>query len=124
MYTELEFLTYDGICLSQDLHLLWSIMWFGTPESLAKKINIVGTEMGGPLKRARSSVYRPTLTRDNQGVYTPRRNAFVSRSLRSYHDLVQTQSDLYQKIVSKAGDEKKRKKLLKDYLLKKESTKP
>ena len=98
-------------------------MWFGTTASLAKKINITGNEMGGPLTRSRSSVYRPTLTKDNQGVYTARRHAFVSRSLRSYRDLGQTQGDLYQRIVSKAGDEKKRKALLKDYILNKESKK-
>ena len=121
MYSELKFLTYDGICLSQDLQLLWSIMWSGTPESLAKKINITGNVMGGPMTRSRASVYRPTLTGDNQGVYTARRHAFVSRSLRSYHHIVQTQGDLYQRIISKAGDEKKRKLILKEYILNRES---
>ena len=121
MYDELKFLTFDSICQSQDLHLLWSIMWFGTPKSLAKKVNITGNELGGPMTRSRSSVLRPTLTRENQGVYTARKNAFVSRSLRTYNELVQTQGDLYQRIISKAGDEKKRKKILMDYLLLKQS---
>ena len=96
-------------------------MWFGTPESLAKKINITGNEMGGPMTRSRASVYRPTLTGDNQGVYTAWRHAFVSRSLRAYHHIVQTQGDLYQRIINKAGDEKKRKLILKEYILNRES---
>ena len=121
MYDELKFLTFDNVCKSQDLHLLWSIMWMGTPKSLAKKVNITGNELGGPMTRSRSSVYRPTLTRENQGVYTAKREAFISRSLRIYHDLVRNEGDLYQQIVNKAGDEKKRKKILKDFLLKKQS---
>ena len=75
------------------------------------------------MTRSRASVYRPTLTGDNQGVYTARRNAFVSRALRSYHHIVQTQGDLYQRIIAKAGDAKKRKSILKDYILNRESKK-
>ena len=92
----------------------------GIPKSLAKKVNITGNELGGPMTRSRSSVFRPTLTRDNQGVHTAKKNAFISRSLRIYHDLVQNEGDLYQRIVNKAGDEKKRKKILKEYLLNKQ----
>ena len=121
MYDELKFFTFDNVCKSQDLHLLWSIMWMGTPKSLARKVNIMGNELGGPMTRVRSSVFRPTITRNNQGVYTAKRDAFVSRSLRIYHDLVQNEGDLYKRIVNKAGDEKKRKKILKEFLLEKQS---
>ena len=81
----------------------------------------MGNELGGPMTRVRSSVFRPTITRNNQGVYTAKRDAFVSRSLRIYHDLVQNEGDLYKRIVNKAGDEKKRKKILKEFLLEKQS---
>ena len=93
----------------------------GNSEISCKKVNITGNKLGGPMTRSRSSVYRPTLTRENQGVYTAKREAFISRSLRIYHDLVQNEGDLYQRIINKAGDEKKRKKILKDFLLEKQS---
>ena len=115
MYKELGFLSFDALIDSHDLQLLMSIMWYGEPQSLAKKINIVGNELGGSLTRSRSSQYRATLTRDNQGVYQQRREAFVSRSLRKYHSLCQKEPDLATNLIG-AG-EKKRKKLLKNYLL-------
>ena len=115
MYKELGFLSFDALIDSHDLQLLMSIMWYGEPQSLAKKINIVGNELGGPLTGSSSSQYRATLTRDNQGVYQQRREAFVSRSLRKYHSLCQKEPDLATNLIG-AG-EKKRKKLLKNYLL-------
>ena len=41
MYKELSFLSFDALVDSHDLSLLMSIMWYGEPQSLAKKINIV-----------------------------------------------------------------------------------
>ena len=115
LYRELKFLSFDALVDSHDLQLLMSVMWYGEPQSLAKKVNIVGNELGGPLTRSRSSQYRATLTRDNQGVYQMRRQAWVARSLRKYHLLCQKEPELHTKLIG-AG-EKKRKKLLKDYLL-------
>ena len=115
MYKELKFLSFDGLCDAHDMNLLMSVMWFGEPKSLANKINIVGNEMGGPVTRSRSSKYRATLTRDNQGVSQQRQQAFVARSLRKYHTLCQKEPDLHTKMIG--SGEKKRKKLLRDYLL-------
>ena len=108
MYKELGFLSFDALIDSHDLSLLMSIMWYGEPQSLAKKINIVGNELGGPLTRSNSSQYRATLTRDNQEVYQQRREAFVSRSLRKYHSLCQKEPDLATKLIG--ASKKKRKK--------------
>ena len=115
MYSELKWLSFDGLQRSQDLQLLWSVMWSGQPKSLAKRINIVGNEMGGPLTRSRASQYRPTLTRDNQGISTLRREGWASRSLRFYYKMCQTEGDLVTKIIG--SGEEKRKKLLKKYLM-------
>ena len=115
MYSELKWLSFDGLQRSQDLQLLWSVMWSGQPKSLAKRVNIVGNEMGGPLTRSRASQYRPTLTRDNQGISTLRREGWASRSLRFYYKMCQTEGDLVTKIIG--SGEETRKKLLKKYLM-------
>ena len=115
MYKELKFLSFDSLCDAHDLNLLMAIMWYGQPKSLATKINIVGNELGGPVTRSRSSQYRATLTRDNQGINLQRQQAFVARSLKKYHTLCQKEPELHTKMIG--SGEKKRKELLRDYLL-------
>ena len=115
MYKELKFLSFDGLCEAHDMNLLMAIMWYGQPKSLATKINIVGNELGGPVTRSRSSQYRATLTRDNQEINLQRQEAFVARSLKKYHTLCQQEPELHTKLIG--SGEKKRKELLRGYLL-------
>ena len=76
MYQQLRFLTFDSICASQDLNLLWNIMAFETPKYLAHGIAQPAQPRQGVVTRSQARPHRLTLDKNNQGVYTLRREAF------------------------------------------------
>ena len=110
-------MTFDSLAASYDLYLLWSIRNYGNPKSLADKINGESNQRGGPMTRSRTDPYRIPMTRDNQGLYTQRREAFVSRSIRRWEDIVQHHGDLYQRLINAEAQLKKKKKILKEHFL-------
>ena len=115
IYSELSFLTFNSLAASHDLNLLWSIRNYGNPKSLADKINGESNQRGGPMTRSRTDPHRIPMTRDNQGLYTQRREAFVSRSIRRWEDIVQHHGDLYQRLINAEAQPKK--KILKEHFL-------
>ena len=121
LYAELGFLTFDSLAATHDLNLLFSIKDYGTPKSLANKITSECNERGGPMTRSRTGRMRIPMTRDNQGVYRQRREAFVSRSIRRWEEMVQKEGDLYQRLVAAEAEPKKKKRILKEHFLKLDS---
>ena len=109
IYSELRFLTFDSLAASYNLNLLWSIRNYGNPKSLADKINGESNQRGGPMTRSRTDPHRIPMTRDNQGLYTQRREAFVSQSIRRWEDIVQHHGDLYQRLINAEAQLKRRK---------------
>ena len=117
LYKSLEFLTWDSIFATQDLNLLWKMISFNTPKHLSNKLTTERDQrMRGIRTRATTNPYYVPLTRDNQGIYKQRSDAFLARALRRAENL---DKDVHRKMTMTL-DMKKRKKILKTHFLEKD----
>ena len=117
LYKSLEFLTWDSIFATQDLNLLWKMISFNTPKHLSNKLTTERDQrMRGIRTRATTNPYYVPLTRDNQGIYKQRSDAFLARALRRAENL---DKDVHRKMTMTL-DMKKRKKILKAHFLEKD----
>ena len=119
MYQELKFLTFDSICASQDLNLLWNIMAFNTPQYLARGIGQPTQPRQGAVTRSQVRSHRLVLNKDNQGLYTQRREAFLSRALRRFDHMLTKEYAFYREMTMEMNMTV-RKKMLKEHFLKKD----
>ena len=119
MYQQLGFLTFDSICASQDLNLLWNIMAFETPKYLFRGIAQPTQPRQGAVTRSQARPHRLVLTKNNQGVYTQRREAFLSRSLRRFDMMLTKEYPFYRELTSTLNMVE-RKKMLKQHFLEKD----
>ena len=121
-YHENGFLTFDEILRSQDVSLLWSVMYSHTPKYLADRVWGLRTleeerrRAEGPRTRARASNMRPRFTRDNTGTYHQRRANWMGRALRFNEYLITKQPEFFRKM-SQFWSMTTRKKMLKEFLM-------
>ena len=122
LYFSQKFLSFDMVQRSQDVGLLWSVMYSGNPKYLYDKIwGMRSLEEErirdqGPVTRARASNMRPRFTRNNTGTYHQRRTNWMGRALRFNEYLITKQSEFFRKM-SRYWSLSTRKKLLKEFLL-------
>ena len=114
LYKNLEFLTWDSIFATQDLNLLWKMISFNTRKHLANRLTDErNVRLRGMKTRSMANPFHVPLTRDNQGIYKQRSEAFLARTLR--------RADKLDKDVSRqmtmTADLKKRKTILKKHFL-------
>ena len=124
MYYELKFLTFDSVVDTQDLNLLWSVMYTNTPKHLSDQVWSEARrrrELGGPQTRSVTDPNRVPFSRDNVGTYTMRRNGWMSRSLVKYDQLLREEGEFYRRMTGEL-DMKKRKKMLKEFFLERDLT--
>ena len=115
LYKSLEFLTWDSLFTAQDLNLLWNMIFYHTPQHLSDKLRDErnGRLQRGMMTRAHANPYSFALTRENQGTYKLRSDAFLSRALRRAEELDREVDNEIQHTM----DIQKRKKILKKHLL-------
>ena len=115
LYKSLEWLTWDSLLATQDLNLLWKLIVYHTPQHLSDHLTEERNQRArsGMQTRASSNPVRVPLTRNNQGTYKYRADAFMSRALRTADGL---RKDIKDEL-DFTYDIKKRKTILKKHYL-------